>query len=176
MSGLLKYCIDIVSLKDQEYQYNYSIGPSFFQHFKESEIENCSLECFIVLRKTEGFIEAKFRIEGMVELECDRSLEKFEYPIDLERKMIFKYGEEDMEIDDEIEMISYGRQSIDMSQFIFEFISIEIPMKKLHPKYANEEQMDDEQLFFSSDKASEKETDSKEIDPRWEALKKLKNN
>ena len=175
MSGLSKYCIDIANLKNQEYHFEYKIGPSFFQHFEESEIEKCSFDCFIVLRKTDGFIEANFKIQGHVELECDRSLDKFDHIIELNKRMIFKFGEEDREIDDEVEMISNDRQAIDMSQFFFEFISMAIPMKRLHPRYMNEEHNDDG-LYFSSEKESDPENQKEEIDPRWEALKKLRDN
>jgi uncharacterized metal-binding protein YceD (DUF177 family) len=174
MSGLSKYCIDIVSLKNQEYQFEYKIEPSFFQHFEESGIEKCSFDCLVVLRKTDGFIEANFIIQGIVELECDRSLDKFDHSIDLNKRMIFKFGEEDREIDDEVEMISYDRQSIDMSHFFFEFISMAIPMKKLHPRYLNEEQTDEELYFSSEDE--DLDNRKEEIDPRWEALKKLRDN
>lgn len=175
MSGLSKYNIGIINLKNQEYQYEFRIDPSFFSQFEESEIKKGSLNCLIVLRKTESFIETIFHIQGNVELECDRSLEKFDHSIDLNRRMVFKYGDEDKEIDDEVELISRNRQSIDMSQFIYEFISMGIPMKKLHPKYNNENQDNDEQLFYSSIvDGSEPENNEEEIDPRWETLKKLK--
>lgn len=174
MSGLSKYCIDIVSLKNQEYQFEYKIEPSFFRHFEGSEIEKCSFDCLVVLHKTYGFIEAKFNVRGFVELECDRSLDKFNHSIDIDRRMIFKFGDEDREIDDEVEMIGRDRQSIDMSQFLFEFISMAIPMKKLHPRYLNEEQTDEE-LYFSSENV-DLENLKEEIDPRWEALKKLRDN
>jgi uncharacterized metal-binding protein YceD (DUF177 family) len=173
MSGLSKYCIDIVGLKNQEYQFEYKIEPSFFQQFDESGIKKCSFDCLVVLRKTDGFIEANFNIRGYVELECDRSLDKFDHSIDINKRMIFKFGDEDREIDDEVEMISQDRQSLDMSHFFFEFISMAIPMKKLHPRYQNEEQKDEE-LYFSSE---EEDLDNREdIDPRWEALKKLRDN
>lgn len=175
MSGLSKYCIDIVNLKNQEYHFEYKIDPSFFQHFEESEIEKCSFDCFIVLRKTDGFIEVNFQIDGTVELECDRSLDKFDHSVNLNRRMIFKFGEEDREIDDEVEMITKDRQSIDLSQFLFEFISMAIPMKKLHPRYKNEEE-DDDGLYFASEKETDLEGEKEEIDPRWEALKKLRDN
>ena len=175
MSGLSKYCIDIVSLKNQEYHFEYKVEPSFFQHFEESEIEKCSFDCLIVLRKTDGFIEANFKIQGFIELECDRSLDKFDHSIALEKRMIFKFGEEDQEIDDEVEMISKDRQSIDLSHFFFEFISMAIPMKRLHPRYINEEQADEE-LYFSSEEELDLNNQKEEIDPRWEALKKLRDN
>ena len=132
-------------------------------------------DCLIVLRKTDGFIEASFKIQGFVGLECDRSLDRFDHSIDLDKRMIFKFGEEDREIDDEVEMISKDRQSLDMSQFIFEFISMAIPMKKLHPRYKNEEQVEEE-LYFSSEEDMDLDNQKEEIDPRWEALKKLRDN
>jgi len=177
MSGLSKYCIDIINLKNQEYQYEFTIDLSFFNQFEECEFENCSLDCFIVLRKTEGFIETNFHIQGQIELECDRSLDKFNHSIDLNKKMVFKFSNEDKEIDIEVELISRNRQNIDMSQYIYEFISMGIPMKKLHPKYNNENQNNDEQLFYSSTVDDSQTVKNKEeIDPRWEALKKLKDN
>jgi uncharacterized metal-binding protein YceD (DUF177 family) len=177
MSGLSKYCIDIINLKNQEYQYEFKIDPSFFGQFEESEIKKGSLNCFIALYKTESFIETNFHIQGQVELECDRSLEKFDHAINSKRRLVFKFGEEDREIDDEVELISRNRQKIDMSQYIYEFISMDIPMKKLHPKYNNESQDEDQQLFYSSiDDGSQAKNNEEEIDPRWEILKKLKNN
>jgi uncharacterized metal-binding protein YceD (DUF177 family) len=178
MNGLSKYVIDIINLKIQEYRYEFKIDPSFFTYFNESEIEKGSLVCQIALRKTEGFIEADFHIHGLVELECDRSLDKFDYTVELERKMIFKFGEEDIEINDEVEMISHNRSAIDMSQYIYEFISMGIPMKKLHPRYNNEEQNNEGDLYYtSSGPVNRKEEGNlEETDPRWEVLKKLKNN
>ena len=177
MNGLSKYCIDIVNLKNKIYQYNYTINHSFFKYFEESEIEKGSLDCLIVLRKTEGFIEANFNIRGKVELECDRSLDKFDHIIDQNKTMIFKFGEEDREIDDKVEMISHKRQRIDMSQYIYEFIMMDIPMKKLHPRYNGEDESDEEKLIYSSS-ADRSSTDGNReaIDPRWEVLKKLKDN
>jgi uncharacterized metal-binding protein YceD (DUF177 family) len=95
----------------------------------------------------------------------------------MERKLIFKFGNEDKEIDDMVEMISHNRQVIDMSQYIYEFISMGIPMKKLHPRYINEDQSDEGQLFYTS-AGSKKQVEDHvdETDPRWEVLKKLKNN
>ena len=177
MSGLSKYCIDIINLKNQEYQYEFKIDTSFFSQFEESELKKGSLNCIVILRKTESFIETNFDIQGLVELECDRSLEKFDHPVNIKRKMVFKFGEEDKEIDDEVELISRNRQHIDMSQYLYEFISMGIPMKKLHPKYDGENEGNDEELFYSSNSGHSRiENSEEEVDPRWEALKRLKKN
>lgn len=176
MSGLSKYWIEIIHLKNQEYRYEFRIDDSFFAHFKESEIRKGSLDCLIILRRTEGFIETIFHIHGSVELECDRSLDKFDFPVHITRTLIFKFGEEDREIDDKVEMISRNRQRIGMAQYIYEFIAMNIPMRRLHPKYGNEAEGKEEGLFYSSADRSESADKGEDVDPRWEALKKLRNN
>jgi uncharacterized protein len=63
-----------------------------------------------------------------------------------------KYGEEDREIDDEIEMISRNRQGINVGQYIYEFIATSIPMKKLHPRYSEEEAKEvGDKLIYTSE-------------------------
>lgn len=177
MNGLSQYVIDIVNLKTQNYRFEFKIDPSFFNHFSESEIEKGYLDCFLDLKKAEGFIEVNFNIQGAVELECDRSLDLFDYPVNLSKRMIFKFGDMDTEIDDEVEMISHNRQSIDMAQYIYEFISMEIPMKRLHPRYSDETQEENDGFFYtSSEQNAGEEDDPESRDPRWEVLKKLKNN
>ena len=55
---------------------------------------------------------------------------------------------------------------------------MEIPMKKLHPRFqVEEEELDDEEegmLIFSSE-TEKKQEENPEPDERWSALKNLKN-
>lgn len=177
MRDLSRYLIEIIGLKNRDYQFNWAIKDIFFQNFEESLIEKGSLECSLKLSKKETFIEMYFTIEGSVDLVCDRSLDHFDYPISEHKKMLFKYGEEDREIDDEVEMISRNRQNINVAQYIYEFIATAVPLKKLHPRYSGEDEQG-ETLVYSTDKdkAKKKDNEHTETDPRWEALKNLKNN
>jgi len=54
---------------------------------------------------------------------------------------------------------------------MYEFISLEIPIKKLHPKFRDEEDDNGEGKIVYK---SESKDDDSDIDPRWEKLKKLK--
>jgi len=175
MSDLSKYGIDIIGLNNQEYKYQYPIDHLFFRNFENNEIEKSSLNCKIVLNKTDNYIDASFQIDGFVELICDRSLDKFDYDLNLNNRILFKYGEEDREIDDEVEMISRTRQTINMAQYIYEFVITGIPMKKLHPRYT-ENDTEEEIVYSSGSTPEESEKKDQEMDPRWEALKKLRNN
>jgi uncharacterized protein len=176
VNDLSTYWIDIIGLSNKVHQYEYSIEDGFFKNFDGSEVSKGSLKCSLKLTKNDNFIEMQFGISGKVELICDRSLDPFDFPANATKTILFKYGEEDREIDDEIEMISRHRQGINVGQYIYEFITMAIPMKKLHPRYAGENSGNPkDELIYSSDKEHGKDQDELD-DPRWEALKKLRNN
>ncbi|HET9054036.1 MAG TPA: DUF177 domain-containing protein, partial [Cyclobacteriaceae bacterium] len=126
----------------------------------------------VALDKRETFLETEFKIRGSVKLVCDRSLDEFDYPIDVNRKIIFKYGDQDMEVSEDVIIIRHGTEVLEIGQYIYEFIALAIPMKKLHPRFQNES--DEEGIMYSSGSGEEKKEN--EIDPRWEMLKKLNKN
>jgi uncharacterized metal-binding protein YceD (DUF177 family) len=86
----------------------------------------------------------------------------------LSHKIIFKYGQEEKEISDDMVQITQGTERLELGQYIYEFIALGIPMKRLHPKFQNES--DEDTIIYKS------EEDKQEMDPRWEALKKLNKN
>jgi uncharacterized protein len=105
-------------------------------------------------------------------------LEPFDYNLNIDRKIIFKYGEEPQEISDEIVIITRDQDSINIGQYMYEFIALSIPIKKIHPDLMDEEENDDETnvkiVYSTSSQVEENGNQEEEIDPRWEKLKKLK--
>ncbi len=172
--------IDVFKLKDSEYKYEFSIDSNFFQMFEGSKVEQGELTVDLGLEKTTGFIKLNFGITGSVLLICDRSLEPFDSPLEVSKELILKFGEEETELTDEIAMIPWNTQKINVAQYIYEFIELSIPMKKLHPKF-QEQELDEEEetnlIYSTSDQHDENpgtENDEETIDPRWSSLKKLK--
>ncbi len=166
--------VNIIGLSQKAYQFDYQFGDEFFMQYGADLVSGGHFAAHVTLDKHETFIEASFKINGKAGLICDRSLDPFDYPVDMDKKIVFKYGEEEIELSDEIIVISAERVSLDIGQYIYEFIALSIPIKKLHPRYANETEDEGEgKLIYSSfDNNIEKESDT--IDPRWEKLKKLK--
>jgi uncharacterized protein len=111
-----------------------------------------------------------FDLNVGVELVCDRSLDTFIFPIEEKHELMVKFGEVDEELSDELLVISRETQTLDTAPYLYEFISLAIPMKKLHPRY---EGQDTPELIYQTE-VTEEESGEK-IDPRWEALKKLSN-
>lgn len=175
--GLKSLSINIIGLSLKVHHFTFSLGDAFLQEYGKGYIPGGQFSVEVVLDKHETFIEADFKIEGSARLTCDRSLEPFDFPITLTKKMLFKYGEEEDELSDEIMIISRDRVSLEIGQLIYEYIALAIPMKKLHPKFQDEAEEEDElegKVIYSSSTEADESASEEDIDPIWEKLKKLK--
>jgi len=175
LKDLKEFDIDLISLANESHDYQHIVDSNFFAMFEHSlvEVGNCNIH--VVLKKSETMLICEFDINGTIQLTCDRCLELFDYTISAEEQIIFKYGEQAQELTDEIVVIPRGLATLNLAQYIYEFVGIHIPMKKLHPRFVEEENEEGEEnafLIYSSASAEE-ESDKNEIDPRWEDLKKL---
>ena len=170
-----EFVLNIYNLNCKTYNYNFKIDSSFFEWFEDPLLRKGELEVWVDLEKTETFIDLDFQIDGKIELECDRSLDKFQHPLHLREHLIYKFGEEEAELTEEVYVISADTQQLDLSQSIFEFIRVAVPMKKLHPRFTDGFEEDEEDEIIYSSEAEESEEEQQEtIDPRWQALKDLK--
>ncbi len=169
MKILRQYKIGIYGLSLGGHNFSFEFDEHFFSVFENSLITKGKGTCLVDLTKSASMVSLTLKIEGVIELVCDRSLEAFDHKIDTSHELIYKYGEEEKELSENMYVIRKDTQEINIGNFLYEFISLEIPMKKLHPKFQDEDESD--QLIYTSD---EKEKQDKDIDPRWEALKKLK--
>ncbi len=176
MDKLSDFGINIQGLENKRYEFEYQIDGGFFNNFENSEIKKGNLICKTVIEKTSSFIRVNIFIDGFIELICDRSLDPFNHDIHTNGLIIYKYGAEMKEIDDEIIIIPRNHQEINLAQPIYEFISLSVPMKKLHPRYRNQDMQNDELIYTTGPDKPGNNEDNAEIDPRWETLKKLKNN
>lgn len=168
------YSVNIIGLSLKAHSFEYQLDDAFFKKYGTELLAGGDFKAEVILNKHETFIEADFSIQGSAQLICDRSLEPFQYPLTIRKKVMFKYGEEAGEINDEIVVITRDQATLEIGQLMYEFIGIEVPMKKLHPRFQEEEEEEfsEGKIVYSSD-ANDK-TDEGSIDPRWEILKKLK--
>ena len=167
-----RYRVNILGLSLSIHHFEYDLGSEFLKKYDAGLVSEGSFKAQVDLDKRETFLEANFSIKGSVKLVCDRSLDEFDYPIDVSPKIIFKYGDEDKEISEDVVMIHHGTDSLELGKFIYEFIALAIPMKKLHPRFEDETE-DEGGIIYTSETDEEKK---EEIDPRWEMLKKLNKN
>jgi uncharacterized metal-binding protein YceD (DUF177 family) len=167
--------VNIIGLSQKHHRFDYSFGDDFFKIYGSSLLESGQFEADVTLDKRETLIEANFSIRGAAHFVCDRSLEPFDYPLDINKRILFKYGEEEKELSEEIVLIRREQASLDIGQYLYELITVNLPMKRLHPKFEKEEENTEESIHLVySSPVDETKNEEDNIDPRWEKLKKLK--
>ena len=169
------FSVNIIGLSQKSHSFDYAFGDDFFKVYGNSLLESGQFEAQVTLDKRETLIEADFHIQGKAHLVCDRSLEPFDLPMDIHRKILFKYGEEAAELSEAIVLITREQPSLDLGQYMYELITVNLPMKRLHPRFSGEEEKDEAvRLVYSSQEKVADEKNEDTTDPRWEKLKKLK--
>jgi uncharacterized protein len=172
MDVLKIFRISFVGLKNGEHSFNFQVRKAFFEAFKEEKIVNSQIELKLNLLKQDNMMQLNFEFDGKVEVACDRCTALFWYPIDLNELLIVKYGPKTLEQSENILVLSESEHEIKLEQYIYEFISLSLPMRMSHPEDENGNS-DCDQNFLKS-YLKEQQPKKVEIDPCWAALKKLK--
>ena len=167
--------IDIFKLSNSEHEFQFFVDDTLFKLFESSLVEKGKGEVIVKLKKSSTLISLRFFITGNIELTCDKSLKRFDFPLNIEKELILKYGDEEAELTDEIEMIHWDTESINVAQYIYEFIGLEIPMRKLHPSLKVDIENKDNELIYSTNNEDNNPDKKEANDPRWDDLKAFKN-
>ena len=101
--------------------------------------------------------------------------EPYDQSINSEFGMIVKFGPEYNDENESILIIPHGAYEINVAQYIYELIVLAVPQKRIHPGVEDGSLNSDilEALENLSPKGIKKTNSNKDVDPRWDSLKKL---
>jgi len=171
MDKLRNYDVSFSGLKNGKHEFKYEIDKEFFQLFDtEQEFTNPRIAVDVLLDKHTTFLEFEIKIHGLVELVCDVTNENFDHPIENQIRVLVKFGEEYDDSEEDVITIPSTDHAFNIAQLMYENVMLSIPMKKISPNVSDK---DLEILEKFSPKETEEEEEHKG-DPRWDALKKLK--
>ena len=165
-------------------EYQYQLDNEFFLDLDAPEVQKGQVNVTLKVRKTSGIYQLDFHTEGKVIVICDRCLDEMDQPIETEDQLKVKLGAEYSEMED-IVVIPEEEGYINVAWFIYEFIALSIPMKHVHaPGKCNKDMVSklSKHLRVSGDDEEEFEDmedivdEPREIDPRWNELKKILDN
>jgi uncharacterized protein len=170
----LTYTIPLSGLKEGLHTFDFEINKEFFEQFEESEIKEGSLIANIEMEKRSTHLDLAIKISGSVRICCDRCLEMFSQPLACENRLLVKFGKNDEDIDPDIIFISADENELVLKQYIYEYIYLALPIKRVHPNDNNGKSTCDPEML---ERLKEHMVDEDpESDPRWDVLKKLLNN
>lgn len=168
--GILReFVIQFSGLNEGIYDYSFKIGKSFFEQFEYAEFKegDLSVECQME-RKTRMLIFS-FDIKGTVKVICDRCGEEFDQEVEGTEQLIVKFGEDYHEESENVLIIPEKEHQIDISHFIYEYISLAVPYKRVHGTDASGHSLCNPQSL----KILERLKEEHPTDARWDALKSL---
>ena len=172
MCNLERFKIDLKGLQDDTTSLDFDLDDSFFGALDDVEIHSGALHVSVSIRKATGFFELHFHSEGTVRIPCDRCLDEMNQPIEADNQLIARFGSRNAEEDDTV-VVAEEEGILDLSWFIYEFIALAIPIKHVHAPGKCNPAMTQALEELSTDRSSDEES-SQPIDPRWDALKKLR--
>lgn len=161
----------ISGLREGTHSFHFDLHEDFSEAFSLDFFSRPQLSVDLSLRISETLLQADILISGDIELICDRSLEVFRHPVKERVSHFYKFGEEEKELSDELELIHPERVSLNFDQLIYDTVALSVPRKKLHPRFAEQQASDEDELVYSTQQ--DYQEIEEERDTRWDILKNL---
>ncbi len=168
MDYLKKFRVPVAGLKQGKHLFRFSIEKEFLEHFFFQDLSNILANLDLSLDKQPGMYHLVFEIKGNLKTLCDRCGDDLDFPFETNQEMFFKFGQSPGEESENIIVIPFDQPEIDLSQYIYEFITFAIPLKKIHSQGGcNKESLKKLNEIINT-------PEKKKTDPRWKELEKLK--
>lgn len=139
MSNRREFEIAFVGLRPGIHVFEYRVDDKFFTDYGEQDFENCLANVKLTLEKNSGFMLLKFDVDGSVDVSCDRCGNPLKMQLWDEFNIVVKMVEEpqvmnDREEDPDVYYIGHNESHISVADWIYEFISLSLPMQKMCPE------------------------------------------
>lgn len=181
------YKIPLINLTEGSHKFEYILDDQYFMLIgdADSDIKRGKVNVEVLVKRVSSTFEFNFTLNGEVFVPCNRCLDDMSMEIDTTNRLVVKFGKEYSEESDEIVVIPEDEGEINIAWFLYEFVTLSIPMKHVHaPGKCNkmmtsklnrhkavsstDDSSDDDDLDESEDEVVDEPND-----PRWDALKGL---
>ncbi len=182
VSKFSQYKISLRNFSNEPQVFEYHLDNNFFKQIDgEADIQKGSIDVKLIVKKTAAAFEFTFDIQGVVYVPCDRCLDDMSIEINTQNRLFVKFGKEYSEESDEIVIIPEEEGEINVVWFIYEFVALNVPMKRVHgPGKCNKIMTSKLNKYKTDNSGSEDEDEtesdndvSTETDSRWDALKDI---
>lgn len=170
--GKKQYIVKFAGLPVGTHEFEFNVNGTFFEQFEDSEITEADLKVVVVLTKQNNLMQMQFDIKGTVNLSCDRCLINYDFPVEASEKLVIKSGNPE-ESTDEMMAVNENDGQADVSHYLFEYITLALPSRRVPCEIDEEVQCDEETLKKLNENSAHEE---EETNPMWEKLNKLKIN
>lgn len=170
-----QYIVEFGGLSVGVHDFEFEVNDKFFKNIENTEIERAAVTVTARLTKQNNLLNMHFSISGTVGIECDRCIKAFDLPISSEEDLVIKFGDPD-DSNDEILVISEGETRFEISQYLYEYIILAIPARRVPCELDEEQFACDQEMLDKLEKLNPAPGEKEEPNnPMWEQLNKIKN-
>jgi uncharacterized metal-binding protein YceD (DUF177 family) len=156
------------------------LDESFFNTAEQTEVRLADVDVAMqVTRKSENTYRLEIACHGTVTVPCDRCLDNLDLPVDVDYSLnVEQMGNELDDSNDELLIVPSEWRELDVAPLVRDTVLLALPMMHCHD---NEEDCNpdmlevlDSHLVEAVPDDEDNQSETTGTDPRWEALKKLK--
>ncbi|MFO7977207.1 MAG: DUF177 domain-containing protein [Bacteroidales bacterium] len=174
MNPLKQYNIGFVGLSEGTHTFSYELADDFFACFEGSEVSHGKVHLDVILEKSSTMLTFNFHFHGEVEVICDRCAQPFMLPVDSDKRLFVKFGEAFSEPTDEVVIIPHTESHFDLSQYVYEFLHLSLPVRRVHPDDESGKMGCDPEQIKKLEEYTKKKTNGDGDHSQWDVLKSLK--
>jgi uncharacterized protein len=172
---LADFDIKFVGLKVGKHDFQFNIDSDFISKFQDALIDKLDITLNFTLNKqSDRLFLLDFEFSGSFVLECDRCLQEFNYPVKQMNRMVLKVENAEGDSEDDIIFVSSNDFKVNIAEYVYEFVSLLVPMKKTC-EIINKE-CDKEMLKLINNYSTQSNKTEESTHDEWNILKNLRNN
>jgi uncharacterized metal-binding protein YceD (DUF177 family) len=174
---LKQYRIPFTGLKNNRHEFDFQIDKRFFDEFEYSIVKDGELKVIVELDKQETMMILNFNIEGSIMLNCNLCLNNYPEKTIINERIIVKFEETDdiNQTTEEILVLSKSEYELDIAPLLYEYINLAVPINSRCDN-PGKESFCDKEMISKIESLNSTEKTAEQNDPRWDILKKIKNN
>ena len=173
-------------------EFEYTLDTEFFRNMESEDILKGNVKIDLTVNCKGDYYELDFTMKGIILIPCDRCLDEMEHEVDTTYHLCVKYGDSYNDENDELLIIPETDAYLNIAYIVYDTVALTIPLKHVHPagkcnkgmtqhlKMHAASQLDDEPEYDYYDEEPGSDSDERnndiQVDPRWDALKKLTEN
>lgn len=165
-----QFQIAFTGLAAGTHMFDFQVGDAFFEAVEDTEITGGQVSVSVTMAREERMLDLHIRLEGTVRVSCDRCNEPMDAEVKGNERLIVKLGDHYHEESEDVQVIPDTAHQFDLGPFIYEYIHLLLPVRKVHPDDEKGNSQCDADTLRKLRELSERHVQ----DPRWDALNKLK--
>ena len=138
MGKFAPYKVHLAALPDGKHEQDFECGTEFFKNMENPDviapdIISSDVKVHLDLVKKNDVYDCVFTCKGMLKVPCDRCLDPIDHEVDTIYHIIVKYGEDYNDETDDLLVIPYSDNYLNVAYMLYDTIILTIPLRRVHP-------------------------------------------